>query len=145
MKKIILILLLISAVGLYADNLSPMGKWKTIDDETGEAKSIINIWEEDGRIYGTIESLFLEPDEDPNPLADKCKGDLYNQPIIGMTILNDLKKDGKEWNGGTILDPNNGKTYKCKIEVVEDGAKLKVRGFIGVSLLGRTQYWHRIE
>jgi uncharacterized protein (DUF2147 family) len=62
-----------------------------------------------------------------------------------MTILNNLKKNGNEWNGGTILDPNNGKTYKCKIEVVDGGARLKVRGFIGLSLLGRTQYWLRVE
>lgn len=145
MKKLILMLLLILPLGLVADNLSPLGKWKTIDDETGKEKPIIKVWEKDGEIFGTIESLFLEPDEDPNPLCEECKDDLYNQPIIGMTILKNLKQDGNEWNGGTILDPNNGKTYKCKIEVVETGTKLKVRGFIGFSLLGRTQYWLRVE
>ncbi|MCF7794257.1 MAG: DUF2147 domain-containing protein [Candidatus Cloacimonetes bacterium] len=145
MKKLYFIFLLIFSISLFADNMSPLGKWKTIDDETGEEKSIIKVWEDDGEIFGTIESLFLEPDEDPNPLCDECKGNLFNKPIIGMTILNNLEKDGNEWKGGTILDPNNGKTYKCKIEVVENGKKLKVRGFIGVSLLGRTQYWHRVE
>ena len=125
--------------------MSPIGKWKTIDDETGTEKSVVNIWEKNGEIFGTIDSLFLNPEEDPNPLCTECKGKLHNKPIIGMTILNNLKKDGNEWNGGTILDPNNGKTYQCKIEVVEGGTKLKVRGFIGISLLGRTQYWLRME
>lgn len=145
MKKLIILLTLILGIGLFGDNYSPVGKWKTIDDETGEAKSIIVINQQDGKLYGTIESLFLEPGEDPNPLCDNCKGELFNKPVIGMTILKNLSKDGKEWNGGTIMDPDNGKTYKCKIEVVENGARLKVRGFIGVSLLGRTQYWLKAE
>ena len=145
MKKLMIVFLLLIVGSIFADNFSPVGRWKTIDDDTGEEKSIIYIWQENGKLFGRIESLFLEPDEDPNPLCDKCKGDLYNKPVIGMTILNDLKQDGKEWNRGTIMDPDNGKTYKCKIEVIEDGAKLKVRGFIGISLLGRTQYWLRVE
>lgn len=145
MKQLAFIFLLLFSVILFADNMSPLGKWKTIDDATGIEKSIIKIWEKNGEIFGTIESLFLNPEEDPNPLCTECKGNLYNQPIIGMTILNNLKKNGNEWNGGTILDPNNGKTYKCKIEVVDGGARLKVRGFIGLSLLGRTQYWLRVE
>jgi uncharacterized protein (DUF2147 family) len=145
MKFTLTILVISVAASLFAQDFSPIGKWKTIDDETGKAKSIINIWQQEDKLYGTIESLFLEPDEDPNPLCDKCKGDLYNKPVIGLTILNDLKQDGNEWNSGTIMDPDNGKTYKCKIEVVENGAKLMVRGFIGISLLGRTQYWLKTE
>ncbi|MFC1887325.1 DUF2147 domain-containing protein [Candidatus Cloacimonadota bacterium] len=128
-----------------SQDLSPVGKWKTIDDETGEPKSIIEIWEENGMLYGRIEFLFLEPDEDPNPLCDKCTGELKDQPVLGMVILKDLKQSGQQWKGGTILDPDNGKTYKCKIEVIEEGKRLKVRGFIGVSLLGRTQYWEKVE
>ena len=145
MKFTLTILVIFVAATLFAQDLSPIGKWKTIDDETGEAKSIISVWKQDGKLFGTIESLFLEPDEDPNPLCDECKGDLYNKPVIGMTILNNLKQDGNEWNGGTIMDPDNGKTYKCKIEVIENGSKLMVRGFIGFSLLGRTQYWLKAE
>ncbi|RLC46056.1 MAG: DUF2147 domain-containing protein [Candidatus Cloacimonadota bacterium] len=145
MKFTLTILVIFVAATLFAQDLSPIGKWKTIDDETGKAKSIISIWQQEGKLFGTIESLFLEPDEDPNPLCDECKGDLYNKPVIGMTILNNLKQDGNEWNGGTIMDPDNGKTYKCKIEVIENGSKLMVRGFIGFSLLGRTQYWLKAE
>jgi len=124
---------------------SPVGKWKTIDDQTGEAKSIINIREENGEIFGTIEALFRKPEQNPNPLCTRCRGSLRNQPVIGLTILKNLKQDGGEWNGGTVLDPENGNTYRCEIEVVDGGARLKVRGFIGVSLLGRTQYWLRAE
>ena len=79
-----------------------------------------------------------------NKKCTECKGDLKDKPITGMLILKDLKKDVKEWNGGTILDPNNGKVYKCYI-VLENDNKLKVRGFIGFSIIGRTQYWYRME
>ncbi len=142
--KIFLILFLLPLLA-FALNDSPVGKWKTYDDETGELKSIINIWEEDGVLFGKIEQIFPKPDEDPDPLCDKCTGELKDQPIIGMTILKNLTRSGTQWKGGTILDPNNGKTYKCNIEVIEAGKKLKVRGFIGVSLLGRTQYWEKVE
>ena len=124
---------------------SAVGRWTTIDDETKKPKSVITIWEENGKLFGKIEKLFLAPDEEQNPLCDKCEGALKNQPIIGMTILRDLKKDDDEWTGGTVLDPANGKTYKCKIAVEDGGKKLKVRGYIGMSLLGRTQYWVRAE
>ena len=145
MKKIFLLLFTVIAVVIFADSMSPIGKWKTIDDETGEEKSIVRIWIEDGMLFGKIDSLFLEPDEDPNPVCDECKGKNKDKPIIGMTIMENLKQKGTRWSGGTILDPDNGKTYKCKIEVIEDGNILKLRGFIGISLLGRTQYWIRVE
>lgn len=123
---------------------TPVGKWKTIDDETNQAKSIIEIFEKDGLLYGKIEKLFRKPDEDQNPKCDKCSGAQKDQLIIGMQILNFLKKDSDvKWAGGEILDPNNGKTYSCKVTLTEDGKKLEVRGFIGFSLLGRTQIWNR--
>ena len=124
---------------------TPVGRWTTIDDETKKPKSVVAIYEENGKLFGRIEKLFREPGEEQNPLCDKCEGDLKNKPVIGMVILRDLKKDGDEWDGGRITDPNNGKTYKCKVKVEDGGKKLKVRGFIGVSLLGRTQHWLRAE
>lgn len=145
MKKIFLILFTLIAVVIFADSISPVGKWKTIDDETGEEKSIVRIWFEDGVLYGKIDSLYLEPDEDPDPVCDECKGKNKDKPIMGMTIMENLSQKGTEWTGGTILDPDNGKTYKCKIEIIENGDRLKLRGFIGISLLGRTQYWIRVE
>lgn len=123
---------------------TPVGKWKTIDDETKQPKSIVEIFEKDGVLYGRIDKLFRNADEDQNPKCDKCSGDKKDQLILGMQILNGLKKDSDtKWEDGEILDPKNGKTYSCKVELVEDGKKLKVRGFIGFSLLGRTQMWER--
>ena len=124
---------------------TPVGKWTTIDDETKKPKSVIAIYEENGKLFGKIEKLFREPNEEQNPVCDKCEGALKNQPIIGMVIMRDLKKDDDEWTGGTILDPANGKTYKCKIAVEDKGKRLKVRGYVGMSLLGRTQKWNRAE
>ncbi|HZI02876.1 MAG TPA: DUF2147 domain-containing protein [Archangium sp.] len=133
------------ATSALAQETSVVGRWTTIDDETKKPKSVITIYEEGGKLFGKIEKLFRAPDEEQNPLCDKCEGALKNQPITGMVILRDLKKDGDEWSGGTILDPANGKTYKCKLAVEDGGKKLKVRGFIGIALLGRTQYWVRAE
>jgi uncharacterized protein (DUF2147 family) len=128
-----------------AAELSPVGRWKTIDDNTGKPKSIVRIWEEGGKLFGKVESLILQPGEDPAPKCTKCEGERKDKPVIGMVILWDLTKDGSEWSGGKILDPDNGKTYRCYVEPVEGGAKLKVRGYIGFALLGRTQYWLRAE
>jgi len=138
-------LALLLASSAMAQAPSAVGRWTTIDDETKKPKSVITIWEENGKLFGKIEKLFLEPNEEQNPRCDKCQGALKDQPIIGMTILRDLKKDDDEWTGGTVLDPANGKTYKCKIAVEDGGKKLKVRGYIGMSLLGRTQHWVRAE
>jgi uncharacterized protein (DUF2147 family) len=94
----------------------------------------------------TGESKLIDPDpKDPDPRCDRCEGELKGKPLIGLHILWDLRKDGDAWSGGRILDPDNGKVYKCHIAMEQDGKKLKVRGFIGLSLLGRTQYWLRQE
>lgn len=138
-------LALLLTTSAMAQAPSAVGRWTTIDDETKKPKSVITIWEENGKLFGKIEKLFREPTEDQNPVCDKCDGALKNQPIIGMVIMRDLKKDDDEWTGGTILDPANGKTYKCKIAVEDGGKKLKVRGYIGMALLGRTQHWVRAE
>ncbi len=122
---------------------SPVGRWKTIDDVTGKVKSVVAIWEEKGKLYGRIQKLLNPDPKDPNPTCDDCAGEQKGKPVIGLRILWDLQKDGEGWSGGTILDPANGKTYKCLISVEEGGTKLKVRGFMGVPLLGRTQYWLR--
>lgn len=143
-RNIILIIAhLMFSVFAWAQSTSPVGKWKTIDDETKQAKSIVEISEVDGKLSGKIVQLFRKPEEDQNPKCDKCSGDKKNQPILQMEIIEGLSQDGDVWSGGHILDPKNGKTYKCKIKVVDDGKKLEVRGFIGFSLLGRTQVWER--
>jgi uncharacterized protein (DUF2147 family) len=122
---------------------SPVGKWKTFDDETKEAKSIVEIYEVEGKFEGRVVQI-LTPGEE-NKICEKCPGENKNKPINGMIILRDLTAGDGEYSGGSILDPNNGKIYSCKIMVEDEGSKLKVRGFLGFALLGRTQYWHRVE
>jgi len=118
------------------------GKWKTIDDETGEAKSIVEIYQQNGKVYGKVVEI-LNPSKKDATCVD-CPGDSKGKPILNLVILKNLKKDGKEYSGGTILDPSNGKVYKCLI-ALENSDKLKVRGYVGFSLLGRSQYWHRVK
>ena len=124
---------------------SPVGRWKTIDDATGKATSVVSIWEENGKLYGRIEKLIDPDSKDPDPRCNRCEGELKGKPLVGLRILWDLGKDGDKWSSGKVLDPDNGKVYKSLIIVEDSGKKLKVRGFIGFSLLGRTQYWLRDE
>jgi len=137
------LVLALSASIAKAQPANPVGLWKTIDDTSGEPKALVRIALDGGVLTGTIEKLFRKPGEDPNPKCDKCEGARKDQPITGMQILSGLKPDGDEWAGGEILDPNNGKVYRAKARLADDGKKLEVRGFIGISLLGRTQVWQR--
>ena len=115
-RRFLLILLLSSAsiLAYAADASSPVGVWRTIDDKSGKEKSLVRITEVNGEFRGTIEKLFREPHEDQNPHCEKCSGDKKNKPVIGMVIMTGLKHDGEMYSGGEILDPANGKTYKCK-------------------------------
>ena len=130
---------------VLAQASTPVGLWKTIDDATGKERSYVRIVEVNGELQGKVEKLFDFPGDDPDHLCDKCKGDRKDQPVFGMTILWGLKDEGKVWKGGEILDPDNGKTYRCKMTVSENGQELDVRGYIGISLIGRTQTWLRLE
>jgi uncharacterized protein (DUF2147 family) len=119
-----------------------VGRWKTVSDVNGTATSIISIWEENGKLYGRIEKLLHPNPRDPSPRCTACSGDLKDQPVVGLRFIWDLHKDGSQWSGGRILDPDSGKVYRCLMALEDSGKKLKVRGFIGVSMLGRTQYWY---
>jgi len=119
---------------------SAVGIWKTIDDEDGTVKSHVQIQEVDGRLVGTVHKL-INPER---TTCTECKGDKKDKPIEGMEIMWGLKADNdKKWDSGKIMDPKNGKTYKCKIELVSAN-ELNVRGFVGFALLGRTQTWYRV-
>ena len=131
---------LLACTQLFAQSV--LGKWKTIDDVTGKTKSIVEIYEYQGKTYGKVIQLFRTPSEDQDPICDKCTDYRKNKKIIGMNVVTGLTKSGSEWSGGEITDPNNGKTYKCYI-TLESADKLKVRGYIGISMVGRTQYWYR--
>jgi len=116
------------------------GKWKTIDDETKQAKSIVEIYKKGDQYFGKITQLLIKP---ANPNCTACKDDRKNKPIQGMEIIRNLKKDGNEFTGGTITDPKTGKTYKCTI--TRSGDNLNVRGYIGLSFIGRSQTWQKVN
>lgn len=135
-------------VAAAAQEKSAVGLWKTIDDHNGKPKALIRISEANGEYQGKIEKLFRAPDEEPNPKCDKCTDARKDQPLIGMTILSGLKQDRQErgeYSGGQILDPAEGKVYKSRMVLSDDGGKLNVRGYIGLPLLGRSQIWLRAE
>ena len=123
---------------------SPVGLWKTVDDRTGTPDALIRITETNSEFQGTIEK-FLRPGEDENSVCEKCEGPRHNQRLLGLAIVTGMKKQGDVYAGGEILDPDEGKVYRCKMTLEDAGTKLQVRGFIGVSLFGRTQTWVRIE
>jgi uncharacterized protein (DUF2147 family) len=133
------------ASGAWAESTSPVGLWKNIDDASGKPRALIRITESNGALQGKIEKVFPGPSEDRNPKCEKCEGTLKNVPVIGLVILSGLKKDGAEYTAGKILDPDNGKVYSSKIQLTDGGKKLNVRGYIGVSMLGRSQIWQRQE
>jgi uncharacterized protein (DUF2147 family) len=133
----------LSSAALAQD--TPVGKWRTIDDKTGKVKSIVEITETaDGSLQGKVLRV-LDSEKGPNPVCDACKGENHNKPIEGMVIAWGLRREGDSWDGGKIMDPKNGKVYSAKMTPVEGGSKLEVRGYLGFSLLGRTQTWLREE
>lgn len=131
-------MVILSFVG-YGQSI--LGYWQTFDDKTNEKKAVVEIYKTDGHYFAKIVESYVS---DKNAVCETCKGERKGQPIIGLVIIESLKKDGSQFNSGIILDPENGKTYKCHLELV-DNKKLKVRGYLGVSLFGRTQYWIRKE
>lgn len=147
MRKLITVLMLalpllaVPMAALAQD--SPVGTWTTIDDATGKVKSVVEIYPaRDGSLAGRVEKV-LQSERGPNPVCDKCPGERKNKPVEGMVILWGMQPGAGNWEGGKILDPASGKVYSARIRPIENGSKLEVRGFMGFSLLGRTQVWVR--
>lgn len=138
MKHLLLIVLFAFSSTLTAQSI--VGKWKTIDDNTGKPRSIVEIFEREGEYFGKVLKTFPEPGDDPDPVCDECEDHRKDQKVIGMEIITDMKasKKGVEYEKGEILDPENGKIYDCKLWVDEEG-KLKVRGYL--YFFYRTQTW----
>lgn len=134
---------MLSASSLFAAENSPIGRWRTISDKTGKQTGVIEITESNGVLFGRIIKMNLQPGDPPDPVCKKCDGLEHDQRIMGMTILKGFKRDGDEWDGGTLLDPRSGSVYSGELRMGEDGKTLLVRGYIGISLLGRTQTWQR--
>jgi uncharacterized protein (DUF2147 family) len=134
--------LLFFSISLMVNSQTIFGKWNSFDEETNEIESVIEVYKKDGKAYAKI--IEITDPERQEATCFKCKGKRKDQRILGMDILTGLKKNDDEWSGGKILDPKNGKEYKCYIKLLDDNT-LKLRGYIGISLLGRTAIWKRAE
>jgi len=120
---------------------SPIGLWKTFDDKTGAARALVRIYEQDGKLFGRIEQSFTQGAD--NRVCVECTDERKDKPIIGLIIIRNVRAADGEFSGGDILDPDNGSVYRCKFHLEDSGSRLVVRGFIGLSILGRTQNWQR--
>jgi uncharacterized protein (DUF2147 family) len=120
---------------------SPLGLWKTFDDKTGAPRALVRIYLQDEKYFGRIEQSFTPGAE--TRVCSVCTDDRKNQPIIGLLIIRNVTLRDGEYGGGDILDPESGSVYRCKFHLEGDGSVLVVRGFIGFSLLGRSQTWRR--
>ena len=140
-----LIALCLSALPLaaFAQHASPVGTWTTIDDATHKPKSTVEIYTTtNGSLAAKVVEV-LQSDQGPHPVCEACTGERKGKPVEGMVIMWNVRKDGDTWDGGKILDPHNGKTYSVKLTPSADGSKMEVRGYMGFSLLGRSQTWIR--
>ena len=141
MRNAALALVLAAAAGAAAAQATPAGLWKTIDDETKQEKSVVRITEANGVLTGRIEKLLDPAKQDAK--CEKCTDERKDKPVAGMTILRNAKANGDAWEGGDILDPNNGKVYRVRLKPEEGGKQLEVRGYIGPFY--RNQHWIRVE
>lgn len=138
--------LLVSGVA-FAQTATPVGLWKSIDDKAKVEKSLVRITDTGGVLSGKIEKI-LDPTAKPDAVCDECPGDLKGKPFVGLPILSGAKKNPdqpNQWDGGSILDPVSGKTYKLRLKPSDDNKKLDVRGYIGTPMIGRSQVWIRVE
>ena len=145
-RNLLAMLAMLAACGYSFAQSTPVGVWKSIDDKTKAERSQVRISDSGGVLTGRIEKL-LASDAKPDVKCDKCEDDRKDKPIVGMDIIRGVKKADADntWDGGTILDPVEGKIYKVRLQTAEDGKKLEVRGYIGMPMLGRTQTWVRVE
>jgi len=137
MKHLFLLAIILLSITAKAQTI--IGQWETFDDKTKEKKAVIEIYKTNNLYFAKIIENFIGEN---NALCENCKGQKKDKPIIGLVIIENIKKNGDEFNEGIILDPENGETYKCYLKLINND-KLKVRGFIGFSLFGRTQYWNK--
>ncbi|MCD6045790.1 MAG: hypothetical protein K0R48_953 [Gammaproteobacteria bacterium] len=142
-RSIVFLLFVLFTALIQAALPSPEGRWTTIDDKSGKPKSVIQLSVSNGILNGVVVKVYKENAIDPNmTTCTKCSGPMKDKPILGLMVVQGLKAEADgSWSGGQVTDPETGKTYKCTITPSADGKTLGVRGYIGISLLGRTQTW----
>ena len=148
MKRTISSLVVLSAGALLSTSVFAVSlngtQWQTIDDKTGEKKAVIQLTESGGKVSGKIIKVLNK--EKVDALCTKCPGSLKNKPVEGLQILSGLKADGNnQWSDGKLVDPESGKTYSVKLTLSDNGQSLKLRGFVGTPVFGRSQTWQRIK
>lgn len=141
MKKAFFSVLII-ALSVSVNAQTIFGIWNSTNDDTGKVDSVIEIYKKEGKAYAKI--IEIKDPTRQNAVCDLCEGENENKPLLGLNILTGLQKNGSEWSNGEIVDPRNGTVYSCYITLINEN-KLKIRGYIGFSLLGKTKYWERTK
>ncbi|MDR3493488.1 MAG: DUF2147 domain-containing protein [Ancalomicrobiaceae bacterium] len=135
---------LAGVISAYAETTAA-GVWETVDDKTGKVRSTVTILQSGNAFVGQVTSIVSRPGEPLNPVCEQCQGSKHNRPIMGLQIIEQMKRDGLTYSGGTILEPETGKIYNATMTLSEDGKKLTVRGFVGIAAFGRSQTWIRLK
>ncbi len=144
-SRLLLVAAALAAAPIAPADVSPVGRWKVVSDQTNRPVAIMKVFERDGEYGGFIERILEHPEDAAVSVCERCPGELKGQPIEGLVIMHGLKGSGGEFSGGHILDPDSGHYYRVKMTVGPEGQTLKVRGYLGISLLGRTQTWYRVD
>jgi uncharacterized protein (DUF2147 family) len=142
MKIAAVTVIFLAALDAVGQPAAPAGLWQTVN-ERGEREALVRIVEVGGELRGSVVQVFSPPAPGANPLCEACSGELRNKPIVGMEILRGLRWDGEQYSGGEILDPDEGRVYRCTVRLLDGGERLEVRGYAGISLFGRSQVWLR--
>lgn len=138
------IALLINATRLSAQEASAVGLWEQVDENSGKAESWFKVTERNGVYTGNIVKIFFKPGEDENWICHQCEGDEKGKPVLGLALIKGMQRNGLNYENGTIMDPRDGKVYRALMKLIENGQKLEVRGYLGISLFGRSQVWNRL-
>jgi uncharacterized protein (DUF2147 family) len=138
------VLLFTAAAPVRAAEPTAAGLWEQVDDKTGKAESWFKITERNGVYEGAVVKIFFKPGEDENWVCDKCEGADRGRPVLGLTLVKGMRRNGLSYENGTIMDPRDGSVYRALMRVSPDGQKLEVRGYLGISLFGQSQVWNRL-
>ena len=144
-RLIVASVVLVLTMGRFAAaEPTAVGLWEQVDEHSGKAESWFRITEHNGVYNGAIAKIFFKPGEDQNPVCDKCEGADRGKPVMGLTLIKGMRRTGNHYEGGTITDPRDGSVYRALMELSPDGQKLEMRGYLGISLFGRSQIWNRL-